>query len=117
MGLRSPDEVVFLAGDPCSRMYFVVSGQLQYTSYERPGTRRAPEEAQSQRMLCSGDWLCEAALWTSWVHRGDLRVVSDCLLFALDASGFARVVSGHKAAHVSAAAYARRFVEGLNAGP
>lgn len=121
--LRAPEEVVFLAGEQCCRMYFVVSGQLQYTSYERPGLqRRSPDEAQSQRMLCSGDWLSEAALWTSWVHRGDLRVVSshlvsDCLLFALDASGFARVVSGHKAAHVSAAAYARRFVEGLNAGP
>jgi len=106
--LRSPGEVIFYAGDPCSRMYFVVSGQLQYTTYE----------IQAQRMLRTGEWLSEAALWTSWVHRGELRVVvSDCLLFALDASGFARVVSSHKAAHVTAAAYARSFVEGLNKGP
>merc|ERR1719446_937334 len=103
-------------------MYFIINGQLQYTFYERQRGSNRAEETQSQRMLYSGEWLSEAALWTSWVHRGDLRVVcsalvSDCLLFALDASGFARVVSSHKAAHVTAAAYARKFVEGLNKGP
>jgi len=98
-------------------MYFVANGNLQYTINQQRDAdpRKMPEMVR--RMLYGGQWLSEAALWTSWVHRGELRVVTDSLLLALDASGFARVISSHKAAHLLAAAYARKFVESLNRGP
>lgn len=111
--LRGPEEVVFFAGETCSQMYVIVSGHAQYTFQPRDGVG----PPQVRRTLHGGQWLSEAALWTGWVHRGELRVVTDCLLFALDASGFARVISSHESAHRFAAAYARKFVEGLNRGP
>jgi len=88
-------------------MYVIISGQVQYIC--------ASTQPQRQT-LHSGRWVSEAALWTGWVHRGELRATSDCLLFALDASGFAKVISSHKSAHAFAAQYARKFVEGLNRG-
>jgi len=117
--LKCPEEMVFFAGEQCSQMYFVANGNLQYTmSQPREQDARRPQDAAYlRRTLSSGQWLSEAALWTSWVHRGELRVITDSFLFALDASGFARVISSHKVAHVLAASYARKFVETLNRGP
>mmetsp|Transcript_18993 Transcript_18993/g.60294 ORF Transcript_18993/g.60294 Transcript_18993/m.60294 type:complete len:357 (-) Transcript_18993:62-1132(-) len=115
--LKSPDEIVFCAGEACSRMYVIVSGHALYSASVQPRDAAVGAgPAQVRRTLHGGQWLSEAALWTGWVHRGELRVVTDCLLFALDASGFARVISSHKLAHQFAAAYARKFVEGLNRG-
>jgi len=114
--LKAPDEIVFCAGEVCSRMYVVISGHVQYCANVQQRDAAGSAPALVRRTLHGGKWLSEAALWTGWVHRGELRAVTDCLLFALDASGFARVISSHKSAHAFAAAYARRFVEGLNRG-
>jgi len=114
--LKSPDEIIFSAGEVCSRMYIVISGHVQYWANVQQRDAVGAQPALVRRTLHGGKWLSEAALWTGWVHRGELRAVTDCLLLALDASGFARVISSHKSAHAFAAAYARRFVEGLNRG-
>lgn len=112
-----PEDVIFRAGEVCSRMYIVVSGTVQYCAeVPQRSTAGGPAMATVRRTLHGGKWLSEAALWTGWVHRGEMRAVAECLLFVLDASGFARVISSHKSAHAFAAAYARRFVEGLNRG-
>ena len=115
--LKSSDEIVFCAGEACSKMYVIISGHAQYNAsmQARDGSPGA-SMSHIRRTLHSGQWLSEAALWTGWVHRGELRVVTDCMLVALDASGFARVISSHKSAHQYAAQYARRFVESLNRG-
>jgi len=115
--LKAPDDIIFMAGEVCSKMYVIISGHVQYCATVQQ--RDAPAgsvPAIVKRTLHGGQWLSEAALWTGWVHRGELRAITDCLLFALDASGFARVISSHKSAHTYAAAYARKFVEGLNRG-
>jgi len=114
--LKSSDEIVFCAGEACSRMYVVISGHAQYNASMQPRDGACTSMSHIRRTLHSGQWLSEAALWTGWVHRGELRVVTDCMLVALDASGFARVISSHKSAHQFAAAYARKFVESLNRG-
>lgn len=120
--LRSTDEMVFCAGEACCQMYFVVSGHVLYTGNIKETDPQKTADGQYavtqiRRTLHGGQWLSEAALWTGWVHRGELRVVADCFLFALSAAGFARVISSHKSAHVFAAGYARKFVETLNRGP
>jgi len=32
-----------------------------------------------------GSWLCEAALWTEWVHVGTVEAVSPCSIMVVDA--------------------------------
>jgi len=118
--LKSSDEIVFCTGQACSRMYVIISGHAQYNASMQPrdgaGSQASAGMSHIRRTLHSGQWLSEAALWTGWVHRGELRVVTDCMLVALDASGFARIISSHKSAHQFAAGYARKFVESLNRG-
>jgi len=119
--LKSPEDIVFCAGEASSRMFFVVSGHVQYMARipSRDVDPRRPESITTlvRRTLQGGQWLSEAALWTAWIHRGELRPITDCLFFALEASGFARVISSHQSAHIFAAAYARKFVDGLNRSP
>lgn len=115
--LKFSDQVVFSAGEECRQMYFIANGSLQYTVNQHRETDPSRQLDVVRRMLYGGQSLSEAALWTSWVHRGELRVVINSLLLALDASGFAKVISGEKGAHVLAASYARKFVESLNRGP
>ncbi|CAE7876343.1 HSPA4 [Symbiodinium sp. KB8] len=109
-------EVVFTVGESCSMMYVIISGQSQYAA-QLPPPRDSPAGTpgtQVRKTLQSGQWLSEAALWTGWVHRGELRTLCDCLFFGLEAGRFARVISSQKSAHAFAASYARKFVEGLN---
>lgn len=116
--LKFPDEIVFSAHTVCERMYFIVSGYVQYTIDASADERKASDSwAVSRRTLHGGQWLGEAALWTSWVHCGELKVITDSLLFVLDATGFARVISAHKVAHDMARRYAKKFVEQLNGFP
>jgi len=115
--LKFSDQVVFSAGEECRQMYFIANGSLQYTVNQPRETDPNRQLEVVRRMLYGGQSLSEAALWTSWVHRGELRVVINSLLLALDASGFAKVISGEKGAHMLAASYARKFVESLNRGP
>jgi len=114
--LKSPDDIVFSVNEACSKMYVIISGHAQYIANIHPRDAGPGGQTQTRRTLHGGQWVSEAALWTSWVHRGELRAVTDCLLFAVDASGFASVISNHKSAHQFAASYARKFVEGLNRG-
>lgn len=115
--LRGPDDIIFCAGEVCSRMYVIINGHVQYcASVQQRDAPAGSAPALVKRTLHGGQWLSEAALWTGWVHRGELRGITDCLLVGLDATSFARIISSHKSAHAFAAAYARKFVEGLNRG-
>eukprot|EP00930_Biecheleria_cincta_P085283 TRINITY_DN7467_c1_g1_i1.p1 TRINITY_DN7467_c1_g1~~TRINITY_DN7467_c1_g1_i1.p1 ORF type:complete len:377 (-),score=53.97 TRINITY_DN7467_c1_g1_i1:136-1203(-) len=113
---KSGSETVFTVGDSCGMMYIIVNGRAQYSA-QLPAPRDAPAGSpgtQVRKVLQSGQWLSEAALWTGWVHRGQLRSLSEIFFIGIDAGRFARVISSHKAAHAFAAGYARKFVEGLN---
>lgn len=113
---KSGSETVFTVGDSCGMMYIIVNGRAQYSA-QLPAPRDAPAGSsgtQVRKVLQSSQWLSEAALWTGWVHRGQLRSLSEIFFIGIDAVRFARVISSHKAAHAFAAGYARKFVEGLN---
>jgi len=113
---KSPSKIVFTVGESCSTMYMIVNGRTQYSA-QLPASRDAPAGSagtQVRKVLQSGQWLSEAALWTGWVHRGEMRTLCECFFLGLDAAKFAKVISSHKSAHAFAAGYARKFVEGLN---
>ena len=70
----------------------IQNGRAQYAA-QLPPPRDAPvgtAGTQVRKALGSGQWLSEAALWTGWVHRGELRTLCDCLFFGLEAAWFAR---------------------------
>jgi len=81
-------EELFRLGVRCSCMYFAISGECRYVvgigGDDRPLT------------VWPGQWLCEAALWVEWEHRGQLNANSACQLSQLDAQEFANIMTGSR---------------------
>lgn len=83
------------------KMFYVVGGRLMYQQ-----TRR------SVAFFERGAWICEANLWTRWIHCGTLRAVSESRLLVLDAVKFQEIISSFPSDHASL--YAHEFVDWLN---
>ena len=58
-------------------------------------------------------WLCEPALWTTWVHKGDLVAFTESDIVAIHTGKFGEVVQENPELHGAIAAYARGFVDML----
>eukprot|EP00747_Dinoflagellata_sp_TGD_P120603 gnl/TRDRNA2_/TRDRNA2_173279_c0_seq4.p1 gnl/TRDRNA2_/TRDRNA2_173279_c0~~gnl/TRDRNA2_/TRDRNA2_173279_c0_seq4.p1 ORF type:complete len:445 (+),score=47.94 gnl/TRDRNA2_/TRDRNA2_173279_c0_seq4:33-1367(+) len=59
------------------KMIFPVSGKLLYL-----------RERTSPNAVTRGMWICEAVLWTSWVHRGTLRASNESQIMSLSSQLF-----------------------------
>jgi hypothetical protein len=99
----SAGDTVFCAGETPNNpvMYIVNKGTLQYTT-------------TAARMVGEGQWLSEACLWTSWMHRGDLTALSDCRLYRLDAREFQAITTHFEHGEFEPLKYAELFVQSLN---
>jgi len=101
----STGDVIFSSGEipAMPKMYIVCSGLLSY------------HRTNGEDYHVSEDfWVAEAALWTTWVHRGLLVCSSDCRLFELDAKKFQDIASQFEHADFSPIEYAISFVNMLN---
>jgi len=67
--LRQDDEL-FKAGNPCDRAYLITSGAVEYI--QDPDF--FPVYAEINTEVPVGQWLCEAALWSHWIHVGTAQV-------------------------------------------
>jgi hypothetical protein len=85
-------------------MFFVNSGYLRY--FHRNDAQ--PEVVNTKQCFS------EAALWTTWVHRGTMQAVKECRLLRVDAESVTRVVTVHKASAHFIAKYAAKFVKEMN---
>jgi hypothetical protein len=105
ISLVSRGDVVFSNGEKAMTMYFVVNGNLQYTS-----KRRSPCEVGVDR------WLSEPSLWAYWTHRGELTALQETRLFCLNAKLFQEIVLhfDHNHTDFDPKVYAQEFVEMLN---
>ena len=56
-------------------------------------------------LVARGQYLCEAALWTPWEHRGTLLSVSDGSLLALDVERFIEVLRMYEHAFIDVVLY------------
>lgn len=83
------------------RMFFIISGTLQYLQRDA-----------DPRFVKDGEWLCEAVLWTNWMHCGTLQAETNCTLLVLDKEQFCYTISPFPTHH--ARDYAGAFVEELN---
>jgi len=105
------DDVLFTAGQIAYCMYFVRTGKLKYEINHFDIHQHWPIEDEHG---ISCHWCCEAVLWTSWTHQGEMTALSENELIALTADTFQQVVLQHKADAVDARKYGQRFVEKMN---
>eukprot|EP00927_Polykrikos_kofoidii_P002150 TRINITY_DN10839_c0_g1_i1.p1 TRINITY_DN10839_c0_g1~~TRINITY_DN10839_c0_g1_i1.p1 ORF type:complete len:807 (+),score=146.55 TRINITY_DN10839_c0_g1_i1:195-2615(+) len=115
MMLLASGDVVFSEGETPSRprMIFVFRGTFSYTT-SNGGGREDAETVQE------GQWLSEAALWTTWTYHGTLTANGDAKVACLDAWEFQDIVIRFK--HLTSVdgdwetphQYAERFVQFLN---
>eukprot|EP00929_Paragymnodinium_shiwhaense_P056722 TRINITY_DN28390_c0_g3_i1.p1 TRINITY_DN28390_c0_g3~~TRINITY_DN28390_c0_g3_i1.p1 ORF type:complete len:1065 (-),score=253.14 TRINITY_DN28390_c0_g3_i1:85-3279(-) len=100
-------EYLFNEGEtsPHPRMYFVDDGRLRYLN----------DVLNCHEFVCKGDWLCEAILWTPWVHCGAARVASaNIRLIALDTVKFINTVTKLRDPAQAAWKFGDQYVKGLN---
>jgi len=120
----APDEQIFSFGEACNCMYVVGSGKVSYLKYSRILARLATRSsmvslesrnaARNDNLCFEGKGLCEAVLWTHWVHRGDCTSSSHASLFKLQASDFQAVVSAFSVVNSVVRIHASLFVHMLN---
>eukprot|EP00931_Biecheleriopsis_adriatica_P025228 TRINITY_DN15543_c0_g1_i1.p1 TRINITY_DN15543_c0_g1~~TRINITY_DN15543_c0_g1_i1.p1 ORF type:complete len:805 (-),score=156.66 TRINITY_DN15543_c0_g1_i1:74-2488(-) len=108
MLLLSNSDIVFSLGEepPEPKMYFASAGTLEYTDAYGEVT------TVSDRSFFS-----EAALWTTWRHRGTLMAVTDVKIAMLDAQNFQDICRRYMRRHEAGLrmmCYAQAFVEELN---
>merc|ERR1719329_512580 len=104
--LISCGDVIFSIGESLLRpkMYFVGGrGDLAYTACNG----RVSE-------LSAGNWISEATLWTTWVHRGTLTAAADGRICCLDAKQFQDTAGQFEHIDFDPALYAHDFLERLN---
>lgn len=100
-------EQMFCTGEAAGSMYFICRGEVSYHF----------ADALAGELVTSLAWLCEACLWTHFTHKGGLVSKSDCVILALEADHFGKVVTLHHDARSEAVAYAKGFLQGLNREP
>merc|ERR1712003_302272 len=72
---------VFGEGDEASSMLFVVSGELTYYI------------GKSGKAVLEGQWICEAVMWSKWIHPGWLITTTSCELFVFNSAKFLAVMA------------------------
>jgi len=79
----SSGDVIFSTGEvpECPKLYIITEGTFEYAHVNG-------EMVQLQ----AGRWLAEGVLWTSWMHRGELKAVTDGQLCLVDAKIFQETV-------------------------
>jgi hypothetical protein len=99
------EDIVFQRGALSSCMYMCVSGDV---SYRRP-------KAFPDRTARSKDWFCEAALFITWVCRGDAQVMStDAKIIHVDSRAFFESIKTDESMFAAMSGYGDVYVEGLN---
>lgn len=104
-GALSRGDVLFSEGEMASLpvMYFVTQGTMKYQ--HRSGNNFT---------VLHGEWSCEAAMWTYWIHCGHMRAKSECTLLVLDAQTVAKISTQFQASVAFAQRYGHGFVKHLN---
>lgn len=119
-------DLLFTAGLLAKNLFFVSSGMLEYmrTTSFAPGdtfSRRGTGSSKLSRasnfdpdIVLEGGWAGEAALWTQWLHVGDMRSLEDSSVLIIDAEKFAVHIQCDRPLYLAVQKYAQLFVLELN---
>jgi hypothetical protein len=103
----SKGDVIFNVGEIPKKpqMIIVSTGTLSYAyTYHSRNT---------QSLITSCGWICEAPLWVNWVHCGTLTACEYTKISTLDAVDFGFIVSSFAHQAVDPYEYAREFYDAL----
>jgi len=105
-------DMIFTCGEQARRVVFVSSGALEYTLGE---VTDSPQHGEAHgEVLRENKWVCEAVLWTPWLHLGDLLAVTESQIVSVDAASFSEAVQINKPLWHAVHRYADKFVRALN---
>jgi len=96
-------DMVFMMGTECKNMVMLSQGQMRYLKM-----------GVIDCTLHPADWLCEAAIWTFWAHRGDCRASKDAQAILVDIFQLWEIISKDPEMFALFSEYAEKFLEHLN---
>jgi len=100
-------DVIFSTGEAAKELFFIVSGELLYLEAEKGAYRGSTDNAV---LVTPGMWICEAALWSEFIHKGSLYGQKHCDLVVLDSNKFGDVTRQHQTVLNSTRRYADSFM-------
>merc|ERR1719503_126775 len=102
-----PEEDVFVPGSDAPELYLVVNGQMTYTQ-----TPESSHVHKSVSVLANeGAWICEAALWSRWVHVGVLEApeTNAAELISFQVEGMHKILMKHHVVRTICNDYSKQF--------
>lgn len=98
-------EVIFNMGESVEhpKMYIVTEGFLEYHKND-----------ETQHLVSERSWLVEMCLWVPWMHTGNLKAGTSCVLLQIDATDFQSTVSRFRHPLFDPRDYAYAFLHVLN---
>lgn len=107
-------DTVFTATEHCDAARSVVTGALTYRKRRRQFPDRRPDEAETMQEVTGGQWLCQACLFTDWVHVGTLQATGNTRMLNLARDPFLSVISKDQIAWQLAAKYGAALITLIN---
>jgi hypothetical protein len=109
------NDSVFSCGEYAVQMFFVAGGRMEYLLGECEGLDiHASKDLDALEDALEGEWICEAVLWTPWLHLGDLHAARESQLITINAAAFGDSVRQNKPMWLGLRRYAEKFVRTLN---
>jgi len=96
-------DMLFNQGEEANNVFWVMSGQMEYSRESWPSCKVEEE-----------DWISEPALWTLWLYQGSLQTAGPVRLLVIDVVQFVDVILAVPGTWQEITTYARSFVDYLN---
>jgi len=96
---------IFEPGVKCNKAYCLVEGQATYV--QEPAT--APVIATRTKSVGVGQWICEAALWSHWVHVGRATACAYSQVLSISTDAMLEVLQKRGPVTEVTAEYGRHF--------
>jgi len=106
--LQGGDDL-FSVASWCICAYYIVTGSVTYI--QEPET--SPVSQQEATRIVGGTWLCEAALWTNWVHVGSAYANDPSQVMEVDSERLVKSLRKHRLIDTLMQAYAHIFHDHL----
>ena len=99
-----PSDIFFSSSHLCNDAYFIVNGKIKYTQYPESSVVGVKTETYVQNQ-----WMCEAALWTKWIHVGDAEALDAVKLVVVPCDRLLETMKKHRVIHQITAEYCKQF--------